>query len=199
MPTHPRLLLACAIVLPLAVAGAGCGASGSSSAPVRSSIAAAMHERDGDGDNDSFGMGSADTDRDAVLTDGPAAGPADRQAIVSLIRRYYAAAAAENGAKACTLTYSLFAESLVEEHDRGKGAPSLSGDTCRQIASKLFAQQHAQLVRDLATLRVTTVQLRLKQGRAVVRFGVANEYLVQVQRLRDGGWAMNMLPYEAAL
>jgi hypothetical protein len=194
-------LLACACVVLLAAGALGCGSSGanSSSARERAALAAAVGKHDGDGDDDSFGQGPADTDKDAIATYGPAADPTERQAIVSVIRRYYAAAAADDGAEVCSLTYSLFAESLVEAHSRGRGAPALRGDSCAQVAAKLLAGRHSEIARDLAALRVTVIQLRERQGWAVARFGIANERIVQLQHLPDGAWAMNVLLYRGSI
>jgi hypothetical protein len=184
-------------VVLLGAGAAGCGSS--AAARERAALAAAAGKHDGDGDDDSFGQGPDDTDKDAIATYGPAAGSAERQAIVSVIRRYYAAAAADDGAGVCSLTYSLFAESLVEAHSHGKGAPALRGSTCAQVVSKLFAGRHSGIARDLASLRVSVIQLRGKQGFAIARFGIADERILQLQHLPGGAWAMDVLLYRGAV
>jgi hypothetical protein len=147
---------------------------------------------DTDGDSDRPGSGGSDTDNDAVSTYGHAAGTADIQAIAVLLKRYYTLAATGDGARACSMVYWLFAETVVEEHDRGRGPTSLRGNTCAQVASKLFTQRHRELVEDVATLQVVWVRLDGNRGVALVRFGPARERDVAVQR-DHGVWKMNVL------
>lgn len=197
MHAQLRSLVVCSTVVALSTIGAtACGTSsnGSSSAKSVSSTASTggLPVLDGDKDNDSPGSSRYDSDNDEVLTFGPAADPVDRAAIGALIKSYYAAAAAGDGRRACSLTYWLFAESIVEEHHRGKGPRSLRGNTCAQISSKLFAQRHRELTEDVAALEVAAVQVKRKQGFVLVRFGKKRERIVLVHR-DNGVWEMNVL------
>jgi hypothetical protein len=197
----------CVAVVPLVIVVVGCGdsaptagsavaaGSGRTSGPALTDAAQA---RDADGDNDSHGMGPSDNDGDATLTFGPAASASERQAIISLLRRYYAAAAAGDGESACALTYWLVSEKIVEEHHHGKGARSLRGNTCAEVASKLFQRRHRELVEDLARFNVGAIQVHAKHGWVVLDFGTARERVTQVHR-EPGGWKMDALPDSGAL
>lgn len=206
------MLLTCVAIMLPAVA-TGCG--GSSKAPTvgsataasasagsgganRSTFAGTAREQDGDADNDSHGMGPYDNDGDARLTFGPAASAAETQAITVLLKRYYTVAAAGGGASACSLTYWLVREKIVEEHDHGRGLPSLRGNTCAQVASKLFRQRHRELTEDVARFKVGAVQVRAKHGWAVLDFGPARERVTQVHR-EPSGWKMDVLLDSGAL
>jgi hypothetical protein len=179
------------------LAGVSPPAHHTSAAGSRRLLRIAARERDGDGDNDSLGMGPLDPDNDAVPTFGRTAGAPERQAIVSLFRRFYTAAAAGDGVRACSMIYWLAIETTVEEHSNGKGPPSLRGETCAQIATKLFGQHHRELEADRATLKVTIIQLHGKRGWAVLDFAPARERLGTVQR-EGSAWKLgSLLKYEA--
>lgn len=75
---------------------------------------------------------------------------------------------------------------------RGNGSPSLRGNTCAQVASKLFAQRHYELARQIAALEVTEVLVKGNQGFVRLRFAATPEHLVPVQRER-GVWKVNVL------
>lgn len=207
--TRLRSLLACLAIGLVAIGTAACGeadkgsglAQRPSSAPATGvaragtsspSSSAGSSALDTDGDNDRPGNNRYDTDNDSVSTYGHTAAAADIQAITALFRRYYALAAAGDGARACSMVYWLFAETVVEEHDRGKGPSSLRGNTCAQVASKLFKQRHREAVEDVATLQVARVRLNGNQGMALVRFGATRERDVLVHRDR-GAWKMSVL------
>jgi hypothetical protein len=172
--------------------GCGGGTTRASSTAPGGLAGAASAQRDGDGDVDRFGQNRYDTDNDANPTYGPAPSEAQRRAIVAFIKRYYAIAAAGDGAKACTLLDALVAEALVEEHGARSGLSSVKGDTCAQIASEVFARRHRELSEDVATLRVGWVQLQDNQAVALARFGAVRERLVRLRRAH-GEWKMNAL------
>jgi hypothetical protein len=129
----------------------------------------------------------------AVLDFGKAANPVDRQAVRTLVKRYYAAAAAENGAMACSLIFTPVAESVAEDYGRAPGPPYLRGSkTCDAVMSRLFAYLHRQMVVDNATLQVTRVRLKSKGGYAVLRFGATPEREITI--VRDNGvWKVSSL------
>lgn len=212
----PRTLLACAAIA-LPVAGAyACGAASSSSRPATArssgsstagSVAttttvspfsvAELAKRDQDGDIDRLTQSRYDRDNDAIPGFGQPADAADRRAIVALIKRYYKVAAAGDGAQACSLQYALSAELVVEEHHRGKGPPSLQGDTCAQIMSKLLARHHRELAEDISGgYRVLAVQVHFNQGYALVRFAAPRAFhelreLRMLVHREHGGWKMD--------
>jgi hypothetical protein len=101
---------------------------------------------------------------------GQAASTSERLAVISLVRSYYAAAANDDGAKACTLLYSLLAEEIPETFGETPGPPALRGATCAVVMSKLFKQERHQLLTDQATLQVTAVRVKHLRGHALLYF-----------------------------
>jgi hypothetical protein len=201
LSAHPRLrsLLACASIALPVIGISTCGGSrhaenggGMAKSASRSPTAAELSKHDDDGDLDTFGAGPYDNDRDAAVpTFGPAAGTADRRAIVSLIRRYYEAAVIGDGARACSMLDPLVIETVLEEHRRGKGPGWLQGSTCKQVMSKLFAQRHHELAEDVASFRVSVVQLHGRRGLVLLPFAVTREVEV-IMRRDQGVWKMDV-------
>jgi hypothetical protein len=202
------VVLGALVLATLALAGCGSASKSSSSSRQGSSqgqgggsvatspaVSPSANEQDADGDNDTLAAGRYDIDHDAQPSYGSAADARDRQLITVLIERFYARAAAGDGRGACALLYGLVAETVVEEHNHGKGPRSLRGDTCAQVAGKLFAQNHRERVEDLAALRVTLVQVRGNHGWAVLDLGSKGEDLALLRR-EDGGWHMDELKDE---
>lgn len=114
-------------------------------------------DNDSDNNNDDYAYGHA-------------ASAADRRAVTALVERYFAAAAAGDGATACPLIYSLFAEEIPELYGEPPGPPALRGSTCAVVMSKLFKQRHRQMVADHATLEVTDVRVKGRRAHALLRF-----------------------------
>lgn len=215
VPLLLRVLLVCAMALLTACGTSACGTTSenSHSAPQGSTVVFATgktearaasgptstadlskHDRDRDGDIDRLTPSRYDTDNDAIPGFGQPADAADRRAIVALIGRYYAVAAAGDGARACSMLDTPIVESVMEEHSRGKGPASLQGDTCSQIMSKLFEQRHRELAEDIAGYRVLVVQLRDNRGYALVRFPARHELreLQVIVRRENGVWLMDV-------
>lgn len=123
-----------------------------------------------DGDNDAGG----DDDLE-ILDFGHAASIAQTRIITSLVKRYYAAAAADEGRVICRLLYSLYSEVIVENNGRPPGPPSLRGKTCTVVLSKIYAQQHKQMAADVATLHVIGVRVEGKKALALLHFAGKEE------------------------
>jgi hypothetical protein len=118
----------------------------------------AKPDRDNDGDNN---------DDDAkVLAYGRAAGATERQIAVALVKRYFRAAAAEDGALACQLLAPLPAETIAETYGH---SPGLHGKTCATVMSKLFRLHHHALAQKSASIMITTI--RRKGNRMLVVLG----------------------------
>lgn len=190
--TRSRLPLLCLAMVLVVLLLTGCGDAGKSSSASTAIAPGRLPPRDGDGDIDSLGMGRYDTDNDADPTFGPAASPLEHEAIATLLKRYYDAAAADDGALACTLLDPLVAEAAVEEHRPGKGPPALRGRTCAQVLTKLFAQHHRELVEEAAALRVGWAQTKDQRATVLADFGPTRERLVLVHRAH-GTWQMDAL------
>jgi hypothetical protein len=177
-----RPWIAILVCLPLALSTLACGGSskGASSAAAGTPVTAYFpHDKD-DRDND----GDRNND-DFDLYFGHAAGPADRRESVALTRRYYAAAAAANGAEACSLLVPFFAESVVEQYGHVTG---ISGRTCAVVMSKLFRSRHAQLASENATLRIPAVRVQQDSALAILEFPTIPEVRKLLLRRVGGSW-----------
>jgi len=130
-------------------------------------------------DNDGDGDGGGDDERW-----GHAAAAGDRRAVVALVKRYYAVAAAGNGSEACSLLYSLFAEEVPEVYGEPPGEPALRGKTCAIVTSKLFKQRRRRLSVQRASLEVVGVRVRGLRGLALLRFKGKPERDIPVHRER---------------
>jgi hypothetical protein len=99
-------------------------------------------------------------DDNHISTYGYEATEPDKREITALVERYYAAVAADDGAKACSLLYSTIAKSVAEDYGKPPASPVLRGKTCSVVLSKLFKHVPGQSIADLATTRVTGVRLK---------------------------------------
>jgi hypothetical protein len=96
---------------------------------------------------------------------GDEANQATKRAVTAVVKAYYAAAAADQGAKACSLLDTSLASGLAEQQASG------SGQNCTSALSLMFQQQQRQFVRDeVATMAVTKVRISGHQGLAVMGF-----------------------------
>jgi cytoskeletal protein RodZ len=136
-----------------------------------------------DGDDD-----PASDDDNEILDYGHAASAADKRAITAMVTSYYAAAAADDGIKACSLIYSLVAESIPEENNQTSGV-----QTCASVMSKLFMQHQGQMTTDNASLKVTRVRVEGSKGLALLDFGKTPEPHVLVHSEHSGAWKMESL------
>jgi hypothetical protein len=105
-------------------------------------------------------------------------GGVDRRQMTAVLKRYYAAAAAEDGVEACALMYSLFAEEVPED----ESPAALRGQSCATVAASLFKQRHRELVADNATFRVTLVRVSGRRGLALLKFGNRPERDIRMHR-----------------
>ncbi len=77
---------------------------------------------------------------------GHPAGASDSAQVAVLVKRYYAAAAAGDGARACALLFFALEESVAELYHWAPGPRYLNGaDSCQAVLSRVFAHFHAQL------------------------------------------------------
>lgn len=122
-------------------------------------------------------------DDDAQALDwGHAAGPADRATITSLLTRYYAAAAAEEGATTCHLLMPFMAEAVAEDYGHNTETP---GHSCAAVMRKLFALRHQLLVIESASLKIYA--MRVGEGKALTFLTFATLPEVrEITERRDG-------------
>lgn len=138
------------------------------------SLTAAAHpDSDGDHDrNDDEGLAGNDMSHKAAST--------EARAVAALVHRYYAAAAAADGASACPLLVATLAR-LAASHSKSFGPSYLRGRGCAHILSQLFRHMHADLVSDASTMRVVEVRVEGPHGFAVLhtRRRLLSKLLVQ--------------------
>lgn len=149
---------------------------------------------DNDTDNDLLDnakYGYYDRDDASTRTYGHAAGTADRRAITALVGRYYAAAAAGDGATACSLIYSTFARAIPEDYGHNSAGPAYlrAAKTCPAIMSLLFKHFHGQLA---GAFRVTGVRVGDARAFALTGSATGPASLVEVRR-EQGAWKIDTL------
>lgn len=142
----------------------------------------AKTKADADKDND-IGAPSDDTNNNPSLNFGHAADAADARTIATLVKRYYAAAHAEDGAKACKMLYSTLEEAVPEDYGESPpGQPYMRGTTCAAVLTLLFKHDHPQLALELPKLEVARVRLVEHHGIAILHFGTLPERQIPVAR-----------------
>jgi hypothetical protein len=97
---------------------------------------------------------------------GHAATPVEQRAIVRTVRRYYAVAAAQRGAVACSMMY---VSTVIETVEEGGGIPALRGRPCPVVMSGLFRQRHRQVVADRRLLKMYRIRSDGLNGSMVLR------------------------------
>jgi hypothetical protein len=140
---------------------------------------------DSDKDND-IGLAASDDANASILNYAHAASAADRRAITALVERYYAVAAAGDGAKACSMLYITLAEAVVEDYGHRSAGPSYlsQGTTCPAVMALLFKHLHSQLVAELPLLKVRRVRLDKRHGFAILSFGRLPERKISIREQR---------------
>lgn len=121
------------------------------------------------------------------------ANAADTRSVAVLVKRYLAAAADEDGATACSLMYSLFAEMVPETWGQSATrSPYEHGKTCAQVMRKLFAERHSQLAVEATSVQVTDLQTNERRGLALLRFAHLPSHKIDVHR-EHGAWRIDAL------
>lgn len=156
--------------------GATAGDNTSTGAVARDATAtssATPLETQADRDRDNDGAGGPDDSHNTKAWDfGQAAAAPDRRAVTALIKRYYAAALAGDGASACTMLYSTLAESIPEDYGGPAGPEFMRGATsCRAGLERMFKHEHARLALIVPRLTVTHLRLIGHHGTAILGFG----------------------------
>ena len=206
-----KSLLVLLAVAPLALYASACGGSGRSGSTAQSSSATtaptstvatsasdttsppALTKPDSDKDND-ISAYKDKADNGEVLDYGRAASPADQRAVTDLVKRYYAAALAEDRAKACAMIYSTLSEGVAEDYGQASAGPPYlrAGKTCSEVMVLLFKHSHNQLAAEVPKLKVSRVRLNGRRGWAVLSFGSLPEREISVGR-EGHTWKVSML------
>jgi hypothetical protein len=121
-----------------------------------------------------------------------------RRVVAALVKLYFAAAAAGDGARACSLLVTSVGRdvSLGEVAERvyppAPSVPPLRGESCARIMSLVFHEAHQRLVASDATLRVTGVRTKDLHGLVLLGFQTSPERYIPVRR-EHGGWRIDAL------
>ena len=126
--------------------------------------------KDKDNDADSSGHSYYDPDDRDILTFGHSANKADSHAIALVVRRYFAASAASDGATACTLIVRSLAASVAEDLGRPPGPQYSRGTSCTIVMSETFTHFHRQLATHAASLKVSHVRIKGSQSLVTLAF-----------------------------
>jgi hypothetical protein len=148
-------------------------------------------DRDGDTDNPSGSI--YDSDDTNLASYSHSAGPAQTRVVASLVRRYLAAAAAADGAKACSMILESVASEIAPVLG-GPGEPPYSrGRTCAEILSKIFRFYRRQLTMEARLLRVLRFGVNGDKGLATLAAkpgSVFPDRVIALQR-EDGTWKID--------
>lgn len=149
-------------------------------------------DNDSDFDNDykDRNLGYYDSDDGSALDYGHAASAAQQRTLRALVERYYAAATAADGTRACPMIVSPLAGSIVEDYGQGAGPAYLRGaKTCAAVMSRFFKHIHSRLA---AGFEVTGVRVAGNEGLVFLGSkGVpASEVLVEHQ---GGAWRVGSM------
>jgi hypothetical protein len=155
---------------------------------------------DADADQDDAGKQSfylKPSRHDSFVTEGegPKATAADRRAVTTLVKRYYAAGAAEDGARACPMLSSALRAGLSETW--GSTGRTGGGTGCTMALSLFFRQQRQLLeAADVATMVVVDVRVRDDRATALLGFRAIPVGSIHIER-EHGVWRMDDLLHKA--
>ncbi|MGC2374844.1 MAG: hypothetical protein WA484_13305 [Solirubrobacteraceae bacterium] len=181
--------------LALTAVGWGCGGTGNvptqsadRTAASSTATSGAYRKDDGDQDTDDHGNSTITDNQSFLATYGKQAGPADTRTIAALVKSYYAAAAAGDSAKACTLLDASLYASVAEGQ-----SPSAGAGGCAATLAPILAREHAQLTADdVSTMVVTSVHVSGNVGVAAVGFRKTPENAMLVKR-EGNVWKVDVL------
>ncbi len=147
-----RSVLACLATVTCGLGVIACGGSSGMTAKTTKASAA----RDPGNDNN-------------IPAYGHEASPQDTQAVILLVERYYVAAAAHDGAKACAMLYPTLEVSVPEDYGEAPAPAYQRGKTCPVVMTKLFRHLARHNPDQLTMPAVTGVRLYKEQGFAELR------------------------------
>ncbi len=187
------LALLAAGLLSMAAIACGAGRVVDSSSPTAGATSGRYSEQDGDYDFDDasgYHGSPANDDLSLLATYGHRATPAETRTVTTLLRRYYAASAAADGATACSLLSTNLANGLASATSQPvRGA----GTTCAGPMSLLLERQHARFAaKDVPTMTVIGVYAKGDIGLAVLGFRTTPQGELILAR-EGGAWKIDAL------
>jgi hypothetical protein len=126
------------------------------------------------GDYDDDDNGGADGDDGQTRDYGHKASVADASAAEKLVKAYYMAAAARDGAGACSLmdlrlaAASDYTKVVPPEYAPTHGSSIFRGKGCAEIASLVFEPAHEKLATDAASVRVAETRVNGTHALAIL-------------------------------
>jgi len=148
----------------------------------------------GNGDD----IGAGEGDNRSTLRYGREAGAREARAVAAVVRGFYAAAATDDGARACQLIARPIAHSrhivdlLPEAYRPAPGSSVLRGKSCAAVESLVFEVEQGQRVTESATLVVRAVRVLHDRAFALLGFQGVGERELQLRR-EAGGWRVDAL------
>jgi hypothetical protein len=208
-----RLLLASIVTAGLSVAAGACAgvnsvhdsishasvnSATSENRPYAGAVGAASisdylkYDGDRDNDDDRGYRGNKENDDKTLLAKyGHLADLPTTRSVTVMVKSYYAAAAADDGRKACILLDTSLTVGLTQA--TSQSAQDNTGHACASSMAVFFTRQHQQLVADdVATMTVINVHVTGKVGLAVLGFRTMPEGEIILSR-EGHAWKINAL------
>jgi len=123
----------------------------------------------------------------------------DEHTIIALVQHYYAAAASVEGARACSLIYSVLARTptvaavIPPDYLTKPPLPRvLRGEDCAHAAAAIFTKEHRLLVMKNATLQITDVRVKRNHAVAILGFRTTPQRWMPITR-EGNTWKIDSL------
>jgi hypothetical protein len=197
-PLLTLLIIALLSVVASACGGAGAGKGTSSPSQTLSNTASAATGRglndSNDGDNvpDSKNNTENNDDREVEYY-GHAANAADKGTATAFAKRYFAAAAADDGATACSLLVPNLAKAIPRSYGKAPNPTYVRGKTCAEVMSKLFNHRHRRMVAEAARLEVTSVRIAHETAFILLAFRTIPERRYMGVKREGDTWKLEAL------
>lgn len=125
---------------------------------------------------------------------GKPATPAEWQATEAFARGYFAAAAAEDGARACPMLAPWLGPTLGGSYEKPSDPSYLHGKTCAEVMTKLFTHRHGLVVKEARGVEVTDVRVTQQTAFVLLAFkGVRERRYMGLQRMGANKWTLEAL------
>jgi hypothetical protein len=169
----------------------------------REVLAARTGDVNGDGDND--GDPGYDSDDDSTRHYGQRANAAQTRVVTRIVKQYFGAAEAGDGAAGCALLYARLARlphiGKLVPHDYDPAPPSTLARSkgCAAFLSRLFKDSRGQLsLLEIPSLKVREVRIDGIHALAILAFKTAPERYITLER-EGAAWKIDGLLDSAIL
>jgi len=168
-----RSLLAGAVIVLLSLGVGACSGSRvtAGSPPSGSARQTAIRDAPAGGDSEDKDADASGDDDLFVMGFGHPASGTTARTVTLAVKRYYAAAALDDGAKACRMLIHTVAEAVPEDYgEGGSPEPGTQEKSCATMMSRLFERRHRLLRVKSATLKVIAVRVETGRALAILHF-----------------------------